>query len=194
MCANIYIFFKAELGDNITEPTHGPNLAKFKLVDVFTSVTDQHQKDGIINAFTKDSQLRIVIATVAFGVGIDCPDIRQIVHIGLLDNIESYIQDTGQAGRNGQPSLARLHHAEESSKEYRTNNDQCRRDFPFRDMDEYHHVDMCFVVTFVHNHASVVLVMTITSHLSFIAVECTYQLNITKHVNNYCSHYNMMCR
>ena len=52
MCADIYIFFKAELGDNITEPTHAPNLAKFRLVDVFTSVTDQHQKDGIINAFT----------------------------------------------------------------------------------------------------------------------------------------------
>ena len=72
ICADIYLFFRAELGESITEP---PNLARFRLVDVFTSVTDQHQKDGIINAFTRPSQLRVVIATVAFGMGIDCPDV-----------------------------------------------------------------------------------------------------------------------
>ena len=52
MCADVYLYFKAELGDNITEPRGAPNLSRFRLVDVFTSVTDQHQKDGIINAFT----------------------------------------------------------------------------------------------------------------------------------------------
>lgn len=98
MCDDIYIFFKAELGDNMTEPTHPPNLAKFRLVDVFTSATDQHQKDGIINAFTKDSQQRIVIATVAYRMGIDYLDVRQI---NLPDNAEQvqlhpYRLKTGQ--------------------------------------------------------------------------------------------------
>ena len=77
-------------------------------MDIFTSVTDQSQKDGILDAFTRDSQLRIVIATIAFGMGIDCPDVQQIVHIGLPDDIESYIQETGRAGRDGQLSLATL--------------------------------------------------------------------------------------
>ena len=149
ICADVYLFFKGELGDNITEPTDAPNLSRFRLVDVFTSVTDQHQKDGIITAFTTESQLRIVIATVAFGMGIDCPDVRQIVHIGPPDDVESYIQQTGRAGRDGQPSLAtllftkeRLHHIDDSIKEYQANTDRCRRDFLFQDMDEYYHLDM----------------------------------------------------
>lgn len=59
----------------------------FWLVDVFTSVTEQPQKDGIIKAFTERSQLRIMIATVAFGMGIDCPDVQHIVHQMTLSHI-----------------------------------------------------------------------------------------------------------
>lgn len=149
VCADVFLYFKSQLGENITEPIDAPDLAKFRLVDVFTSVTDQSQKDGILDAFTRDSQLRIVIATIAFGMGSDCPDVRQIVHIGSPDDIESYIQETGRAGRDGQLSLATLlianerwQHADDSMKEYLENNDKCRRDFLFKDMDEYHHLDM----------------------------------------------------
>ena len=42
VCADLHLFFKAELGDCITEPIHAPNLSRFRLVDVFTSVTDEH--------------------------------------------------------------------------------------------------------------------------------------------------------
>ena len=51
--------------------------------------------------------LHIVIATIAFGMGIDCPDVRQIIHWGVL---ESYLQETGQAGRDGLLSCAVLFH------------------------------------------------------------------------------------
>ena len=58
--------------------------------DMYTSVVDEGQKDGIIQRFTNDSHLRIVIAMIAFGMG-HLPDVRQVMHVGLPDDIESYI-------------------------------------------------------------------------------------------------------
>ena len=60
------------------------------------------------NDFTKESNLRIVNSTCAFGMGIDCPNIRQVIHLGAPCDIETYVQDIGRADRDGLPSLALL--------------------------------------------------------------------------------------
>ena len=70
---------------------------------------DVEVKSQIILSFSSDIYpLRIIFATVTFGMGLDCSDVRKIIHLGAPGDLESYIQETGQGGRDGKPSLALL--------------------------------------------------------------------------------------
>ena len=70
------------------------------------TIKDQRQKSWI------DEENRVMVATNAFGMGIDKPNVRLVIHIDFPDSIEAYFQEAGRAGRDGKKAYAILFFAQ----------------------------------------------------------------------------------
>ncbi|QSQ28414.1 DNA topoisomerase 3 [Pyxidicoccus parkwayensis] len=84
------------------------------------------ERDRVQAEFLKGS-LEVIVATTAFGMGIDKPDVRTVIHAALPASLEGYYQELGRAGRDGKPSRAVLLH---SYIDRRTHEFFHRRDYP----------------------------------------------------------------
>lgn len=79
--------------------------ATFYHAGLTNAVKDERQKAWI------DGKIRVMVATNAFGMGIDKPDVRLVVHLDLPDSPEAYFQEAGRAGRDGNKAYAVLLYA-----------------------------------------------------------------------------------
>jgi DNA topoisomerase-3 len=71
---------------------------------------DARRRDSVQKAFL-EGRLEVIVATIAFGMGIDKPDIHTVIHTALPGSVEGYYQEIGRAGRDGAPSRAILMHS-----------------------------------------------------------------------------------
>ena len=100
-CAQLYLMFKFFLREEFTQPKGYPNPPQFRLVDMFMSATHPSVKESITSLIqSPTSNLQVLICTVAFGMGVNPPDVRAVLYCGPPADIETYIQEVGQGGRD----------------------------------------------------------------------------------------------
>lgn len=81
-----------------------------KQAAVYHAGIEPDERERIQNAFL-DGRLEVIVATVAFGMGIDKADVRTVIHAALPGSLEGYYQEIGRAGRDGLPASAILMHS-----------------------------------------------------------------------------------
>lgn len=133
-CSLLYGNLKILLGNFFRDAT-----TKLPKLEMLHSCTPQDNKDTILESFGKeDGHVQILIATIAFGMGVNCKGVHRTIHFGPSKNIESFVQESGRAGRDGNPSLSlvlykglMLNHVERDIKDFvKTKN--CRREMLLR--------------------------------------------------------------
>ena len=143
--SQFYSLFFNLLGSNFTSTPGAVNLAKYRLVDMFSKCTQSALKESIVSSFVNPkSRLRVVIATVAFGMGLDCPCVREIIHWGPSEDIDMYVQEIGRAGRDGELSVVTLfwrpsdqQNTSKSMMDYcRNEQNVCRRKLLYADFED----------------------------------------------------------
>lgn len=113
---NSYInFYKRHLGSSITYVRSRKNAIEYARLLEVNGTSSGFYHGGLAHKIKIETakrwmqnDIQVMVATNAFGMGIDKPDVRTVTHLQLPDSIESYYQETGRAGRDGKESIAQF--------------------------------------------------------------------------------------
>jgi ATP-dependent DNA helicase RecQ len=131
--ALVWRAFKVSLGKGMY--VNGTMQAKDSFVEMFHSGTPDTSKQHILKSVSfPDGHVRVLICTIAFGMGIDIKAARKVIHFGPSQTVESYLQECGRVGRDGVQSQCILFYnglltsrCSADMKELINNKDRCHR-------------------------------------------------------------------
>ena len=132
-CSVVYATLKSMLGPNMyTSNCSGDK--SLAMLEMLHSCTPNDNKEAVLRSFRDENgEIRILVATITFGMGVDCKGVRTTLHFGPSKNVEAFIQECGRAGRDGKHCFSyiiykglMLNHVEKDIKEY-VKTRECRR-------------------------------------------------------------------
>lgn len=113
--SEVVSFYKQYTGSSICYVRSRKNSTEFSNLLNSNQIKSQFYHGGLPHklrhktaASWMNNETQVIVATNAFGMGIDKSDVRSVTHLQLPDSIESYYQETGRAGRDGNPSIAQF--------------------------------------------------------------------------------------
>ena len=132
-CAHLFRMFEVELGQSMYDGEVNP---QNRLVQMMHSGSPESVKSHVLEQFADSSKcLRILIATIAYGMGVNCKGVQRVVHFGPSKSLDAYLQESGRCGRDGEQSDAILLYnginakaADAEMKKY-LESSTCRRQF-----------------------------------------------------------------
>ena len=109
-CSKLFRLFACELQEAAyTCLDSGKKGIQERLFAMYHAKIDKEDRPMILECFGRLGSCRVVFCTIAFGMGVDIPDIRRVIHYGPAADIDDYFQESGRAGRDGASSLSILY-------------------------------------------------------------------------------------